>query len=91
MSAVNFVDGGALESLETLSQELGEVGVTLHLAEVKGPVMDRFERIGFQPSVFRSTHDAVSALAPQRGEVQPERRSEDAQRADGEDGTHPVA
>jgi SulP family sulfate permease len=67
MSAVNFIDGGALETLEHLAEELREGGVTLHFAEVKGPVMDRLETAGFLEQlapgrVFLSTHDGVKAL-----------------------------
>ena len=40
-SAVNMIDASALDSLRGLSQELADAGVTLHLAEVKGPVLDR--------------------------------------------------
>lgn len=67
-SAVNFVDASALESLECLIDELRGSGVTLHLAEVKGPISDRLARVGFaahlEPGrIFLSTHDAVIALA----------------------------
>jgi len=68
MSAVNFVDMSALESLETLMDELRDAGVTVHLAEVKGPVMDQFERSDLLEHlapgrVFLSTHDAIEALS----------------------------
>lgn len=67
-SAVNVIDASALESLETLSGELRDAGVTLHLAEVKGPVTDRLARTGFLEHlapgrVFLSTHEAMAALA----------------------------
>ncbi|SHI88197.1 SulP family inorganic anion transporter [Wenxinia saemankumensis] len=42
-SAVNDVDFSALESLEALNARLREAGIGLHLAEVKGPVMDRLQ------------------------------------------------
>lgn len=66
-SAVNVVDTSALESLETLIDELRDAHVTLHLAEVKGPVMDKFRRTDLlerlKPGhVFLSTHDAVLTL-----------------------------
>jgi SulP family sulfate permease len=71
MSAVNAVDASALESLESLVIKLRDAGVTLHLAEVKGPVKDRFDRVKFtdelEPGrVFLSTHQAVQALAPRQ-------------------------
>ncbi len=66
-SAVNFIDASALETLEELVHELCDAGVELWLAEVKGPVMDRLEAIGFvdiigQDHVFLSTHEAMVAL-----------------------------
>lgn len=67
MSAVNFIDTSALETLESLTEGLHDAGVALHLAEIKGPVMDRLQRVGFLDKlrggqVFLSTHDAVSTL-----------------------------
>jgi len=67
MSAVNFIDASALESLETLVDQLGDAGVTLHLAEVKGPVMDRLNRVDFthhlgKGKIFLSTHEALEHL-----------------------------
>jgi SulP family sulfate permease len=67
-SAVNFVDASALETLEGLVHELSDAGVELWLSEVKGPVMDRLQAIGFVDElganhVFLSTHDAMRALA----------------------------
>lgn len=41
MSAVNYVDSSALEMLEHLEMDFRATGVSMHLAEVKGPVMDR--------------------------------------------------
>jgi SulP family sulfate permease len=46
-TATNFIDTSGLEMLETLSENLHAVGVTLHLAEVKGPVMDRLRETDF--------------------------------------------
>lgn len=68
-SAVNFVDASALESLERTIDALADAGVTLHLAEVKGPVMDRLQRVDFADRlgahggrIFLSTHAAMLAL-----------------------------
>ncbi len=66
-SAVNFIDASALETLETLTAELRDAGVTLHLAEVKGPVMDRLQRTAFLDhmtpgKVYLSTHEAMVDL-----------------------------
>ncbi|KNG91880.1 SulP family inorganic anion transporter [Pseudaestuariivita atlantica] len=68
MSAVNFIDASALDTLETLAERLKNAGVTLHFSEVKGPVMDRLRRVDFfeNPdlgSVFLSTHEAMRALS----------------------------
>src|SRR5690606_11406654 len=46
-SAINYIDGSALESLEAINQRLQDSGVRLHLSEVKGPVMDRLQRTSF--------------------------------------------
>jgi SulP family sulfate permease len=41
---VNEVDYSALESLEAINARLTDIGIALHLSEVKGPVMDRLKR-----------------------------------------------
>lgn len=46
-SAVNEIDLSALETLESLDQRLRDMDVSLHLSEVKGPVMDRLRRTKF--------------------------------------------
>ena len=46
-TAVNEIDSSALESLEAINHSLKDMGVTLHLSEVKGPVTDRLYRTGF--------------------------------------------
>ncbi len=67
-SAVNEVDFSALESLEAINRRLGDMGVGLHLSEVKGPVMDRLKRSHFiddlNGRVFLSQYDAWRALSP---------------------------
>ena len=45
--AVNRIDASGLESLEAINQRLKAAGVTLHLSEVKGPVMDRLKKTHF--------------------------------------------
>ncbi len=66
-SAVNEVDFSALESLEAINRRLKDMGVRLHLSEVKGPVMDRLETSHFLSEltgrVFLSQFDAWTALA----------------------------
>jgi SulP family sulfate permease len=41
--AVNLIDASALESLEAINHRLKDSGVSFHLSEVKGPVMDRLQ------------------------------------------------
>jgi SulP family sulfate permease len=67
LSAVNAIDTSALFGLLELNAELVRRGVRLHLAEVKGPVMDRLkqskllERLNGQ--VFLSTANAWNTLS----------------------------
>jgi len=66
-NAVNEIDASALGSLEQIIIRLRDSGVTMHLAEVKGPVMDRLNQVNFvqllEPGrIFLSTHEAVEAL-----------------------------
>jgi sulfate permease, SulP family len=67
-SAVNEIDMSALESLEAINHRLKGIGITLHLSEVKGPVMDRLQRAHFLDEltgrVFLSQYDAMLALTP---------------------------
>ncbi|WP_135506420.1 SulP family inorganic anion transporter [Roseovarius aestuariivivens] len=66
-SAVNEVDFSALESLESINERLKDMGVGLHLSEVKGPVMDRLEKShlieNLNGRVFLSQYGAWIALA----------------------------
>jgi SulP family sulfate permease len=66
--AVNLIDASALESLEAINARLRDAGVTFHLSEVKGPVMDRLQRSHFLDDltghVFLSQHQAMEALDP---------------------------
>ena len=67
-SAVNEVDYSALESLEAINHRLKDLGIGLHLSEVKGPVMDRLETAHLlaelNGKVFLSQYDAWCALRP---------------------------
>jgi SulP family sulfate permease len=69
-SAINEIDLSALESLEAINARLREMGVQLHLSEVKGPVMDRLKREHFLAEltgkVFLSQFDAATALQGNR-------------------------
>lgn len=66
--AVNHIDASALESLEGINRNLKQGGVTFHLSEVKGPIMDRLKRSHFLEQlagrVFLSQYEAFRALDP---------------------------
>ncbi len=65
-SATNFIDSSGLEMLEHLQENLAEVGITLHLSEVKGPVMDQLKETSFYANmagrVFFTTDIAMREL-----------------------------
>lgn len=67
-SAVNEIDMSALESLEAINTRLKDLGIKLHMSEVKGPVMDRLKRSHFLDEmtgkVFLSQYDAYVELQP---------------------------
>ncbi len=66
-SAINFIDSSALHTLDHLIDELRDAGVEFHLADIKGPVMDRLkqsellDKIG-QDHIHMTTHTAMLAL-----------------------------
>ncbi|ADE14902.1 sulfate transporter [Nitrosococcus halophilus Nc 4] len=67
MNPVNHIDLSAIETLIGLTIGLREAGITVHLAEVKGPVMDRLQESHLLTElppgrVFLSTEEAVQAL-----------------------------
>ncbi|MCX6878910.1 MAG: sulfate permease [Verrucomicrobia bacterium] len=66
--AVNTIDASALESLEAVNHRLKDGGVTLHLSEVKGPVMDRLQRSHFLQELTGKVHltqyEAVASINP---------------------------
>ncbi|MFA5923471.1 MAG: sodium-independent anion transporter [Methylococcaceae bacterium] len=67
-TSVSDVDTTALEVLESLNHTLQASQITLHLSEVKGPLLDKLERTDFftqlKPGkVFFHTEDAVKELA----------------------------
>jgi SulP family sulfate permease len=68
-TAVNEIDMSALEALESIDHRLGELGLSLHLSEVKGPVMDALQRTEFldhlSGKVFLTHHQAVKSLKPE--------------------------
>ena len=68
MSGVGFVDSSALKVLQQAAETLREAGVTIHLADVKGPVLDRLRRTKIfeqlaPGQVFPTPQVAVTALS----------------------------
>ena len=66
-TSVSDIDMTALEALENLNQSIQASGLTLHLAETKGPVLDKLAKTDFlaqlKPGkVFFRTQDAVTEL-----------------------------
>jgi SulP family sulfate permease len=85
--AVNTIDASALESLEAINRRLEDGGITFHLSEVKGPVLDRLSRSHFLEELTGKIHltqyDAVRSIKPDLA-----RRALAAPRADvAEEGT----
>ena len=70
--AVNTVDLSALDALEQINTRLAERNITLHLSEVKGPVMDALKRSEFLTSltgrIFLSQFAADNQLSAAPGE-----------------------
>ena len=71
-SAINHIDASALDSLESLNRRLLDAGVTLHLSEVKGPVMDQLKRSDFlrhlTGEIFMTHYQALVALDAETSE-----------------------
>lgn len=66
LSSVSHIDLTAAEALERLRADLGARGIVLHLAEVKGPVLDRLKHAGRMRGLahepFVSVHLAAQVL-----------------------------
>ncbi len=66
-TSVNFIDTSGLEMLEELCDNLSETGITLHLAEVKAPVLDKLVATGFvehlKGKIYFTTDIAIRDLA----------------------------
>ena len=67
-SAINDIDMSALDSLEAVNTRLEDMGVSFHLSEVKGPVMDRLTGTEFLAQltgkIFLSQKQAMDHLTP---------------------------
>ncbi|QMV02988.1 sulfate permease [Devosia sp. D6-9] len=74
-SAINAIDMSALESLESIRLQLSDMGVRLHLSEVKGPVMDRLIGTEFlerlEGRVHLSQHHAMQVATASRQDNEP--------------------
>ena len=67
-SAINDIDMSAIDSLEAVNARLRDMGVSFHLSEVKGPVMDRLTGTEFLAQltgdIFLSQKRAIDQLTP---------------------------
>ncbi|EKF75763.1 sulfate transporter [Alcanivorax hongdengensis A-11-3] len=67
-AAINHLDASAVDSLLSLNQRLRDAGITLHLSEIKGPVMDQLKHTELPDqlsgNIFLSHYQAIQALAP---------------------------
>ncbi|WP_439135733.1 SulP family inorganic anion transporter [Pseudomaricurvus sp.] len=75
-SSVSFVDTTAVDALQRLIEKLRDNDITLHLAEVKGPVMDQLQKSTFlsllEPGqVFFTTDEAMRTLTASRQKAPP--------------------
>jgi SulP family sulfate permease len=77
-SGINDVDATGAEMLDEVIEELRDSGVSLHLADVKGPVRDVLRRSGAWDhthiDVHASTADAIEAINRGSGHVVPDPR-----------------
>jgi len=68
-SAINMVDVSGLEMLYRINDNFARMGITLHLAEVKAPVMEQLEADDFvealSGTIYFSTDQAMRDLASQ--------------------------
>jgi len=71
LSSVSDIDLTAVEALQRLHGDLRQRGIELHLAEVRGPVMDRLQHTEwprqFTYPPFLSLHEAVQQLTGRPG------------------------
>ncbi|QIZ84534.1 SulP family inorganic anion transporter [Bermanella marisrubri] len=69
-SAVNQIDSDGLERLESIIRRQKKEGILTHLAEVKGPIMDKLQHLHLEKllapgQIYMSTHEAFEALENQ--------------------------
>ena len=68
-SSISNIDLSAVEMLEELNRELLQLGIQLHLSEVKSPVMDRLSSSRLinmlSGKIFLSHYQAIQTLSPE--------------------------
>ena len=68
-ATVNAIDLSALQIVEKINRVLDELGIKLHLSEVKGPIMDRLNRTSLIANIsgsnYLSHNQAVEDLKDQ--------------------------
>lgn len=68
-SSISNIDLSAVEMLEDLNRELLQLGIQLHLSEVKSPVMDRLNSSRLinmlSGKIFLSQYQAIQTLSPE--------------------------
>lgn len=68
-SSISNIDLSAVEMLEELNRELLQLGIQLHLSEVKSPVMDRLNSSRLinmlSGKIFLSHYQAIQTLSPE--------------------------
>ncbi|WP_051319550.1 MULTISPECIES: SulP family inorganic anion transporter [Planktothrix] len=67
-SGINSIDGSALETLQRLIEDLHQMKIEFYLSEVKGPIFDQLEKVGFvdklgRDRIFLSTDQAIKELS----------------------------
>jgi len=72
-SAINSIDASGLESLVAINQRLKEGGVSFHLSEVKGPVMDTLKKTPLYQELKDKIHlthyEAVCSIDPDQARL----------------------
>ena len=74
LNSVSYIDSSALEALESSIVNLRASGVTLHFAEIKGPVLDRLAQTDLidhlmPGGIFLTTHDATLFLQSSKNRI----------------------
>jgi sulfate permease, SulP family len=71
-SAINSIDASGLESLKAINQRLNEGGISFHLCEVKGPIMDGLKKTilveQLKGRIHLTQYDAVHSIDPELAE-----------------------